>query len=122
MILLMLLIVSSTLYNRFVLKQRGFDQLARFSKVHLLELMDFCMELCRSAVDNVRSSGNSWSRSARNHNPASHQWSSRDEEQAMMVADPLEDDHDQELQDTNMGRNNTADEPQGAGFLGTIQS
>lgn len=101
MIFLMLLVVSSTLYNRFVLRKRGFDQLAWFSKVHLLELMDFCIELFRSTVDNVRSSGNRWARSTRNLNPASHQWSSRDEEQAMMAADPLED-HDRELQGTNV--------------------
>jgi cation-dependent mannose-6-phosphate receptor len=101
MIFLMLLIVSSTLYNRFVLRKRGFDQLAWLSKVHLLELMDFCVELFRSTVDNVRSSGNRWARSTRNLNPTSHQWSSRDEEQAMMAADPLED-HDRELQDTHV--------------------
>ncbi|KAG1871578.1 mannose-6-phosphate receptor binding domain-containing protein [Suillus subluteus] len=96
MILLMLLIVSSTLYNRFILRKRGFDQLAWLSKVHLLELTDFCIELFRSTVDNVRLTGNRWAESTRNFNPASHQWSSRDEEQAMMAADPLED-HDQEL-------------------------
>lgn len=101
MIFLMLLIVSSTLYNRFVLRKRGFDQLAWLSKVHLLELMDFCVELFRSTADNVRSSGNRWARSTRNLNPTSHQWSSRDEEQAMMAADPLED-HDRELQDTHV--------------------
>ncbi|KAG1747705.1 mannose-6-phosphate receptor binding domain-containing protein [Suillus lakei] len=122
MILLMLFIVSSTLYNRFVLRKRGFDQLARPSKIHLLELVDFCMELFRSAVDNVRSSGSRWARSARDLNPASHQWSSRDEEQAMMVTDPLEDDHDRELQDTNVWRNDAADASQGVDDSGTIRS
>ncbi|KAG2342060.1 mannose 6-phosphate receptor domain-containing protein [Suillus weaverae] len=122
MILLMLLVVSGTLYNHFVLRKRGFDQLARLSKVPLLELVDFCMELFRSAVGNIRSSGNRWARSTRDLNPASHQWSSRDEEQAMMVADPLEDDHDRELRDTNVWRNDTADGPQCTDDMGTIRS
>lgn len=122
MILLMLLIVSSTLYNRFVLGKRGFHQLAWLSKVHLLELMDFCTELFRSAVDNARSSGDRRARSTRRPNLTSHQWSSRDEEQAMMAADPLEDDHGRELQDTNVCRNDTADELHGTDDLGTIRS
>ncbi|KAG2144708.1 uncharacterized protein EDB93DRAFT_1152848 [Suillus bovinus] len=110
------LLMTDTLYNRFVLKKRGFDQLARLSKPHLVELMDFCMELFRSVLDNVRSSGNRWARLTRDLNPASHQWSSRDEEQAMMAADPLEDGHDQELQDTNVRRNDAMDD------LGPIRS
>ncbi|KAG2141079.1 mannose-6-phosphate receptor binding domain-containing protein [Suillus clintonianus] len=122
MILLMLLIVSSTLYNRFVLRKRGFDQLARPSKAHLLELVDFCMELFRSTVDNVRSSGDRWARLTRDLNPTSHHWSSRDEEQAMMVADPLEDDHDRELQDTNVWRNDAVDRSHGADDLGSVRS
>ncbi|KAG1742620.1 mannose-6-phosphate receptor binding domain-containing protein [Suillus paluster] len=119
MILLMLFVVSSTLYNRFVLSKRGFDQVARFSKAHLLELVDFCMELFQSAVDIVRSR---WARSTRDLNTASHHWSSRDEERAMMVADPLEDDHDRELQDTNAWRDSAVDGPQGADDSGTIPS
>ncbi|KAG0691954.1 mannose-6-phosphate receptor binding domain-containing protein [Suillus ampliporus] len=122
MILLMLFIVFSTLYNRFVLRKRGFDQLARLSRAHLLELMDFCMELFQSAMDNVRSSANGWARSTRDLNPASHHWSSRDEEQAMMVADPLEDNHDRELQDANAWRDDAVDGSQGADDSGTIRS
>ncbi|KAG2107006.1 mannose-6-phosphate receptor binding domain-containing protein [Suillus discolor] len=122
MILLMLLIVFSTLYNRFVLKKRGFDQLTRLSKIHLLEVMDFCMELFQSALDNVRSSGNRWARLTRDINPASYQWSSRDEEQAMMAVDPLEDDHNRELQDTNVRRNDVSDGTQGVDVLGTVRS
>lgn len=111
MILFMLFIVASTLYNRFVLRKRGFDQLAQLSKDHLLEVMEFCTDLFRSIVDNIRSSSHTWSSSGRNLNSASHHWSSRDEERAMMAADPLEDDtvHDQELQDTNAWRNDATD-------------
>jgi cation-dependent mannose-6-phosphate receptor len=112
MIFFMLFIVASTLYNRFVLRKRGFDQLAQLSKDHLLEVMEFCADLFRSILDNIRSSSHTWAGSgSRDLNSTSHHWSSRDEERAMMAADPLEDDtaHDQELQDTNAWSNEAAD-------------
>lgn len=112
MILFMLFIVASTVYNRFVLRKHGFDQLAQPSKAHLLELVHFCMDLFRSLVDNIRLNIHTWTSSGpRSMNSASHHWSSRDEERAMMAADPLEDEtaHDQELQDTNAWRNDATD-------------
>jgi len=112
MILFMIILVASTLYNRFVLRKRGFDQLGQLSKAHLLELIDFCIDVFRSLVDNIRSNSNTWARSGpRNLNTASHHWSSRDEERAMMAADPLEEDtaHDQELQDTSVWRDDASD-------------
>ncbi|OAX41010.1 mannose 6-phosphate receptor domain-containing protein [Rhizopogon vinicolor AM-OR11-026] len=112
MILFMIFIVASTLYNRFVLRKRGFDQLTKLSKDHLLELMNFCMDLCSSLVDNIRSTSYTWAGSGpRNMNTASHHWSSRDEERAMMAADPLEDytAHDRELQDTHVWRGDAAE-------------
>lgn len=111
MILFMLFIVASTLYNRFVLRKRGFDLLAKPSKAHLLELLEFCGDSFRSLADNIRLINHTWATSGpRNLNATSHHWSSRDEERAMMAADPLEDDtdHDQELQDTNAWRNDAA--------------
>jgi cation-dependent mannose-6-phosphate receptor len=112
MIFFMLFILAGTLYNRFVLRKRGFDQLAQLSEDHLLEVMEFCTDLFWSTLDNTRSSSHTWAGSrSRDLNSTSHHWLSRDEERAMMAADPLEDDtaHDQELQDTNAWRNDAAD-------------
>ena len=44
MILLMAFIVISTVYNRFVLRQRGFEQLPKFTFSHAREIWDVCSE------------------------------------------------------------------------------
>ncbi|KAJ8586145.1 hypothetical protein M405DRAFT_713302, partial [Rhizopogon salebrosus TDB-379] len=80
MIFFMLFIIASTLYNRSVLRKRGFDQLAQLSKDHLLEVMEFCTDLFRSILDNIRSSSHTWAGSgSRDLNSTFHHWSSWDE-------------------------------------------
>ncbi|KAG8219231.1 hypothetical protein J3R82DRAFT_68 [Butyriboletus roseoflavus] len=89
MILLMGFIVISTVYNRFVLRLRGFDQLPKFTIVHMREIWDVCSEFLRALVDYVTAAWNT-RRSFGNLNSASHHWTSRDEEEALRAADPLE--------------------------------
>ena len=97
MILLMAFIVISTVYNRFVLRQTGFDQLPKFTIAHAREIWDVCSELIHSLVDYFTVAWNTRTRGFRNVNPASHHWTSRDEEEALRASDPLEldpeDDH-----------------------------
>ena len=79
MILLMAFIVISTVYNRFVLRQRGYEQLPKFTFAHAL-------------FDYVSVAWNTRTRGFRNVNTASHHWTSRDEEEALRAYDPLESD------------------------------
>jgi cation-dependent mannose-6-phosphate receptor len=90
MILLMAFIVISTLYNRFVLRQTGFNQLPKFTIAHAHEIWDVCSEFIHSLVDYVVVAWNTRTRGFRNVNPASHHWTSRDEEEALRASDPLE--------------------------------
>lgn len=89
MILLMAFTVISTVYNRFVLRLRGFDQLPKFTIAHVREIWDICSEFLRALVDYIAAAWNTRS-GFRNVNSASHHWTSRDEEEALRTADPLE--------------------------------
>lgn len=90
MILLMAFIVISTVYNRFVLRLRGFDQLPKFTFAHACEIWDVCSEFLRSLVDYITAAWNTRTRGFMNLNPVSHHWTSRDEEEALRTSDPLE--------------------------------
>lgn len=90
MVFLMAFIVISTVYNRFVLRQTGFDQLPKFTLTHAREIWDVCSEFLRSLVDYVTAAWNTRTRGLRNVNSASHHWTSRDEEEALRATDPLE--------------------------------
>ncbi|KAI9566355.1 mannose-6-phosphate receptor binding domain-containing protein [Boletus coccyginus] len=83
MVFLMAFIVISTVYNRFVLRQTGFDQLPKFTITHAHEIWDVCSEFLRSLVDYVTTAWNTRTRGLRNVNSASHHWTSRDEEEAL---------------------------------------
>ncbi|KIJ66586.1 hypothetical protein HYDPIDRAFT_109650 [Hydnomerulius pinastri MD-312] len=111
MILIMVFIVVSTLYNRFVLRLSGFDQMPKFSFSHAHEILDVYADFIRSLLDRFSSSSSSWrDRGFRNLNPASHHWTSREEEEAMIASDPLEQEPehlhdisgDRELHDANV--------------------
>lgn len=86
----MAFIVISTMYNRFVLRLRGFDQLPKFTISHAQEIWDVCSELLRGLVGYIMAAWNTRTRGAGNVNPASHHWTSRDEEEALRATDPLE--------------------------------
>lgn len=86
----MAFIVISTVYNRFVLRLRGFDQLPKFTIAHAREIWDICSEFLRALVDYATAAWNTRTRVFRNVNAASHHWTSRDEEEALRAADPLE--------------------------------
>lgn len=90
MVLMMAFIVISTVYNRFVLRQRGFDQLPKFTISHAREIWDVSSEFIHSLVDYATAAWNTRTRGFRNVNPASHHWTSRDEEEALRASDPLE--------------------------------
>lgn len=90
MILLMAFVVISTVYNRFVLRLRGFSQLPKFTFAHAYEIWDVCSEFLRSLVTYVAVAWNTHSRGLMNVNSASHHWTSRDEEEALRTSDPLE--------------------------------
>ncbi|KAH0837758.1 Utp14 protein-domain-containing protein [Lanmaoa asiatica] len=94
MIILMAFIVISTVYNRFVLRLRGFDQLPKFTIAHAHEIWDVCLEFLRSLVDFVTAAWNTRSIGLGNVNSASHHWTSRDEEEALRTSDPLELDQE----------------------------
>lgn len=87
MILLMAFVVISTVYNRFVLRLRGFNQLPKFTFAHAYEIWDVCSEFLRSLVDYVAVA---WNTRSRGVNSTSHHWTSRDEEEALRSSDPLE--------------------------------
>lgn len=90
MIFLMVFIVISTVYNRFVLRLSGFDQLPKFTIAHAREIWDICSEFLHALVDYATAAWNTRTRGFRNVNSSSHHWSSRDEEEALRAADPLE--------------------------------
>ncbi|KAG9309117.1 mannose-6-phosphate receptor binding domain-containing protein [Chiua virens] len=91
MILLMAFIVISTVYNRFVLRQRGFDQLPKFTIAHAREIWEVCSEFLCSLVDYISAAWNTRTRGFGNVNTTSHHWTSREEE-ALRSAEP-EPDH-----------------------------
>ncbi|KAH7886382.1 mannose-6-phosphate receptor binding domain-containing protein, partial [Phlebopus sp. FC_14] len=103
MILVMSYIVISTLYNRFVLRLRGYDQMPNFSLSHAIEIAEVCCDFFRSSWDSLCSRSSSWrSRGQGQLNPASHHWTSREEEEAMIASDPLEPES-QDVQDREFG-------------------
>ncbi|KAI6105972.1 mannose-6-phosphate receptor binding domain-containing protein [Pisolithus croceorrhizus] len=86
MILFMLYMVASTLYNHFVLRLRGPQLVPKFTFQHAHEILDVSYELFKSLLDRV-----SWrSRRRRDVNFTSHHWTSREEEEAMFSADSPE--------------------------------
>ncbi|KIK94506.1 hypothetical protein PAXRUDRAFT_827915 [Paxillus rubicundulus Ve08.2h10] len=90
-ILLMSFVVISTLYNRFVLRLSGYDQMPKFTFSHVREIWDVCSEFLRSMLDLLVAQSRSWrSKGYGNLNPTSHHWTSREEEEAMIASDPLE--------------------------------
>ncbi|KAF9225147.1 mannose 6-phosphate receptor domain-containing protein [Gyrodon lividus] len=90
-IFLMAFIVISTLYNRFVLRLSGYDQMPRFTLSHVHEIVGVCSDFFRSMLDHFISRSSSWrNRGYRNLNSTSHHWTSREEEEAMIASDPLE--------------------------------
>jgi len=91
MILVMGFIVISTIYNRFVLRRTGFDQLPKFTISHAREIWDVCSEFLHSLADYVAAAWNT-RRRFRNVNPTSHHWTSRDEVEALRISDPLDMD------------------------------
>ena len=90
MIFVMAFIVISTVYNRFVLRQRGFDQLPKFTITHAREIWEVSSEFLHSLVDYVSAAWNTRTRGFRSVNSASHHWTSRDEQEALRASDPLE--------------------------------
>ena len=90
LILLMAFMVISTVYNRVVLRRTGFDQLPTFTTSHACEIWEVCSEFFHSLVDFILAAWNTRTRGFRNVNPASHHWTSRDEEEALRASDPLE--------------------------------
>ncbi|KIJ13803.1 hypothetical protein PAXINDRAFT_170120 [Paxillus involutus ATCC 200175] len=90
-ILLMAFVVISTLYNRFVLRLSGYDQMPKFTFSHVHEIWDVCSDFLHSVLDLLIAQSRSWrSRGYGNVNSTSHHWTSREEEEAMIVSDPLE--------------------------------
>ncbi|KAI6012736.1 mannose-6-phosphate receptor binding domain-containing protein [Pisolithus orientalis] len=86
MILFMLYMVASTLYNYFVLRLRGPQLLPKFTLQHAHEILDVSYEFFKSLLYR-----DLWqSRRRRDVNSASHHWTSREEEEAMFTADSLE--------------------------------
>ncbi|KAF9237058.1 mannose-6-phosphate receptor binding domain-containing protein [Melanogaster broomeanus] len=109
MIFLMAFIVISTLYNRFVLRLNGYDQMPKFTISHAHEILDVCADFCRSAMDHISARLSSWrNRGHADVRSTSHHWTSREEEEAMIASDPVElesedvhDDAGRELHDTS---------------------
>ncbi|KAF8435782.1 mannose-6-phosphate receptor binding domain-containing protein [Boletus edulis BED1] len=88
-IFLMAFMVISTIYNRFVLRQRGFDQLPKFTFGHAREVWEVSSEFVHALVDYVAAAWNTRPSGFRHVNSASHHWTSRDEEEALRSSDPL---------------------------------
>lgn len=91
MMLFMLYVVASTLYNRFVLRLRGSDLMPKFTLQHANELLDVSYELLRTLLDRFSPSRDAWRHQrSRNVNVVSHHWTPREEEAAIFAADSLE--------------------------------
>ncbi|EGO05419.1 hypothetical protein SERLA73DRAFT_174558 [Serpula lacrymans var. lacrymans S7.3] len=73
LIALMIFIVGSTLYNRFVLRRRGFEQVPKFSFSQFSELLSICGDFIQESIDRLRSSRPS------GPNSFSHHWNGGDD-------------------------------------------
>ncbi|KAL4068838.1 mannose-6-phosphate receptor binding domain-containing protein [Scleroderma yunnanense] len=93
MIFVMLYMVASTLYNRFVLHLRGHELMPKFTLQHAQEILDMSYEVIHSVLDRFGVTSGSWrNRGRRDLNPTSHHWTSRQEERIVFAANPQEAD------------------------------
>lgn len=109
-------IVGMTLYNRFVLKKQGFDQLPRISFFSFTDTLDAASGLIDRCFSGKRAQA--WRGDSRLYNHHHTVTSERDEERALAREDE-EEDHDH-TSTHQVGRSPHDELPQSMGSDGTI--
>lgn len=117
MIALVGYVVGMTVYNRFVLKKRGFDQLPRISFFSFTDTLDAASGLIDRCFSGKRAQA--WRGDSRLYNHHHTAVAERDEEQAFA---PEEEEYEHDIAPAHQDHHDPHEElPHGMGSDGTIR-